>query len=363
MCSPNGACIICYESCPAPIQSGCGCRSDNGLAHIDCLHRKAVFQQSHRHDAAWVTCQTCHRPFTGIMRIALSQAWVSNALKRTVRFEVIRALSHNYSCVLSVANGALDFQFGKQLNHAIRRILRTLTNAGDDYHKYKLVFEGYLALSLSFTREYAESGTLFARVAHEMTRRYGPNHPYTIQVRCNFALSLLQQGRLALAECINRELLGALAITLGEQHSSTMVCIFNLATSLARQGKFAEAESMSRRLLETRRRVLGAEHPDTLNTISLLADATYGQYRSSVRASAYQRRRAIAQTRGSTSTSCTLCTSRLCHLHKRTTTDGWKRQCGAILALHRRVQDNRDSQWMRRKRRVACCYRNVRHRA
>jgi hypothetical protein len=89
------------------------------------------------------------------MRIALSQAWVTNALKRAVRSDVIRALSHNYSCVLSVANGALDFQFGKQLNHAIRRILLTLTNAGDDYHKYKLVFEGYLALSLSFTSEYA----------------------------------------------------------------------------------------------------------------------------------------------------------------------------------------------------------------
>ena len=361
MCSPNGACIICYESYPAPIQSGCGCRSDNGLAHVGCLRQKAVFQQSHRADAAWMTCQTCHRPFTGLMRMALSYAWFDNALKRAVRPEVIRALSHNYSCVLSHAN-TRNFPLG-DLKLAIRHHhLRTLTKAGDDYHLYTLVFQGYLALSLSFTSEYAESDALFARVAHEMTARYGPNHPKTIQVRCNFALSLLQQGCPALAECINRELLGALASTRGEQHSSTMVCIFNLATSLARQGKFAEAESMSRRLLETRRRVLGAEHPDTLNTLSLLADVTSGQYKSTMLASAYQRRRAIAHARNSKSPSCTLCTSRLCHLHKRTTMDGGKRQFGALLVLHRRAQKNRDSEWMRCKRRRVCDYRNVRYR-
>ena len=354
MCSPNGACVICYESCPAPIQSGCGCRSDNGLAHVDCLRQKAVFQQSHRYDAAWQTCQTCNRPFAGLMRLALSDAWLSDALKRRVRPEVARALCHNYGCVLSYAN-THDFQLGV-LKLAIRRILQTFTNAGDGYHLYTLVFQGYLALSLSFMSEYAESDALFARVAHEMTTRYGPNHPKTIQVRCNFALSLLRQGRPALAERINRELLGVLASTRGEQHSTTMVCIFNLATSLSRQGKFAEAESMCRRLLETRRRVLGAQHPDTLSTISLLADVTSAQYKSTIRASAYQRRRAIAHTRNSKSPSCTLCTTRLCHLHKRTTMDGGKRHGGAF------VQNNRDAQWMRGKRRGTCDHRCVRRR-
>jgi hypothetical protein len=41
-------CIICLDSDPPPIQSGCACRSDTGLAHVDCLIQKAVSQQAHR---------------------------------------------------------------------------------------------------------------------------------------------------------------------------------------------------------------------------------------------------------------------------------------------------------------------------
>ncbi len=30
-------CIVCLDSDPPPIQSGCACRSDTGLAHVGCL--------------------------------------------------------------------------------------------------------------------------------------------------------------------------------------------------------------------------------------------------------------------------------------------------------------------------------------
>ena len=42
------ACIVCLDSDPPPIQSGCACRSDTGLAHVGCLIQKAVAQQPHR---------------------------------------------------------------------------------------------------------------------------------------------------------------------------------------------------------------------------------------------------------------------------------------------------------------------------
>ncbi len=61
----------------APIQSGCACRSDTGLAHVGCLIEKAVSQQSHRGNAAWWECQTCGQPFTGAMRTGLVGAWWS----------------------------------------------------------------------------------------------------------------------------------------------------------------------------------------------------------------------------------------------------------------------------------------------
>jgi hypothetical protein len=43
-----GCCIICLDSDRPPIQSGCACRSDTGLAHLDCLIEKAVSQQARR---------------------------------------------------------------------------------------------------------------------------------------------------------------------------------------------------------------------------------------------------------------------------------------------------------------------------
>ena len=36
MAADGGACIICLDTSPPPIQSGCACRGDSGLAHIAC---------------------------------------------------------------------------------------------------------------------------------------------------------------------------------------------------------------------------------------------------------------------------------------------------------------------------------------
>ena len=52
-------CIVCLDSDPPPIQSGCACRSDSGLAHVDCLIAKAVSQQAHRGNKMRTECQTC----------------------------------------------------------------------------------------------------------------------------------------------------------------------------------------------------------------------------------------------------------------------------------------------------------------
>ena len=52
-------CVVCLDSYPPPIQSGCACRSDTGLAHVGCLIEKAVAQQPHRGNAVWWKCQTC----------------------------------------------------------------------------------------------------------------------------------------------------------------------------------------------------------------------------------------------------------------------------------------------------------------
>ena len=71
------ACIVCLDSDPLPIQSGCACRSDTGLAHVGCLIEKAVAQQRHRGNAVWRECQTCEQQFTRAMQTGLAEAWWS----------------------------------------------------------------------------------------------------------------------------------------------------------------------------------------------------------------------------------------------------------------------------------------------
>ena len=73
----ESVCIICLDSDPPPIQSGCACRSDTGLAHLGCLIEKAVAQQAHRGYKVWWECQTCGQSFTGTMRTGLGEAWWS----------------------------------------------------------------------------------------------------------------------------------------------------------------------------------------------------------------------------------------------------------------------------------------------
>ncbi len=70
-------CIVCLDSDPPPIQSGCACRSDTGLAHVGCLIEKAVVQHPHRGNAVWWECLTCGQQFTGAMRTGLAEAWWS----------------------------------------------------------------------------------------------------------------------------------------------------------------------------------------------------------------------------------------------------------------------------------------------
>ena len=69
MAADGGACIICLDTSPPPIQSGCACRGDSGLAHIACLVRAATGS------GVWHQCPTCKQRYTGAMQTGLAEAW------------------------------------------------------------------------------------------------------------------------------------------------------------------------------------------------------------------------------------------------------------------------------------------------
>jgi hypothetical protein len=68
---------ICLDTSPPPIQSGCACRGDGGLTHVDCLVQLAASQQAYRRASVWRQCKTCKQDFTGAMLIGLAGRWLS----------------------------------------------------------------------------------------------------------------------------------------------------------------------------------------------------------------------------------------------------------------------------------------------
>ncbi len=229
MAADGGACIICLDSSPPPIQSGCACRGDSGLVHIACLVRAATSQQAQRGNDVWQKCQTCKQYYTGAMQTGLAEAWRSR-----------------------VAGQAAE-------------------------SAERLAAESNLAMSLLDQGKAVEAEPMFQRLHEVEMRVLGAEHRNTLTSAGNLATSLFGQGKYAEAERIEREVLGVRKRVLGAAHPYTLMSAGNLAESLSKQGKYAEAERIQREVLEVRKRVLGAEHPDTLMSAGNLAMSLFSQ--------------------------------------------------------------------------------------
>jgi hypothetical protein len=217
-----GACYICYESQPPPIQSGCACRDEAGFVHIECMVQVAISQMGHRGAIAWWECHTCKRLFTGAMRTGLAEAWWAR----------VRDAAEESAERLSAAHN--------------------------------------LGQSLYGDGKYGEAERMFREVHGIRLMILGAEHAQTLNCAGEIARCLLYQGEYAKAEQIEREVLAARKRVLGPEHPDTLMSAANLAASLSRQRKYTEAQPLFEATLEVQRRVLGPAHPNTLNTASWL---------------------------------------------------------------------------------------------
>jgi hypothetical protein len=145
--SEGGACIICLESDPPPIQSGCACRGDAGLAHVECRAEDAAYRMASRHDdEGWCLCGTCGQSFTGAMQMGLAETWWSKA-------------------------GRLPEE-----DHARRRAAHNLANA------------------LHAHGRSSEAETIFRKKLAVEQRVLGPEHPITLFTTASLANVLSRQG-------------------------------------------------------------------------------------------------------------------------------------------------------------------------
>lgn len=294
-----GECVICLESGPPPVQSGCGCRGDAGLAHAACLIQKAVAQRANRGPGAWTRCQTCRQEFAGAMGLVLAQArcekepsteartLLGAMLRRQGRHEDAERVQrgvlaecraflgddHPETITIMSNMGAALIDQGKHAE--AEAILREALRARDD-----LATRSNLATSLCCRGKYAEAERLHRGVVSERELASGNDNTYTLQAKCNLGVVLAAQNKLDEAEALFREVAALRRRVLGDEHSETLVCLGNLASlCLKPQGRCAEAETIQRDVLSIQRRTIGEEHPHTLTTGHNLARSIWSQGR------------------------------------------------------------------------------------
>jgi tetratricopeptide (TPR) repeat protein len=256
------ACVICLDDEPAPIQSGCCCRGEQGLAHVACRARAAEHADL---PTAWWICRTCKQPFTGVMRTSLAQ-------ERWARVKDLpEADGSRLAAAHNLAQSLLALEEYKQAEILLRQLLDVLQRFFDEDHYDTLVTKGNLAAALSQQGESVEAVALLQEVFVAKKRVLGEDDPSTLNTADNLAQSLSARGDHAEAEVIERMVLAAKGRVLGKNDPSTLITHANLAECLRKQHKLDEAEIVFKEVLVTMRRVLGEAHPSVLTVAHNLA--------------------------------------------------------------------------------------------
>ena len=265
-CVEPPCCTICLDGGedPEPIQCGCGCRGDAGLAHVACRAEAAARKEDGWHEG-WTTCPTCGQFYTGAMAVGLARELVSRMrTRRRGDFDRLAA-ADNLGCALKHAG-----KFAEAAD-VLAGVLASAKRVLGKEHPNTLKTTTYLATTYQAQGKLAEAEELQDWVLEASRRVNGEEHTSTLAATANLANTYRQQGRLAEAEALEVKVLEASRRVNGVEHAHTLTAGNNLAATYGHQGKFAEAVALMEEVLATSRRVLGAGHQDTHQTARNLA--------------------------------------------------------------------------------------------
>jgi hypothetical protein len=298
-----GECVICLCADPPPVQSGCACRGDAGLAHAGCLIQKAFSQRAHRGSEAWTTCQTCAQDFLGATGLALAEARCESEPGMDARSFLGAMLivqgrhaDAERTCrgVLAESRTSLGDEHGDTRTSVCN--LAAALNAQGKHAEAESLLRGSLragdapetrlglAVSLCGRGKYADAERILRGVVRERELASGTDSTETLYAKCNLGSALAGQEKLgeklAEAEAIFREVSTLRRRVLGDEHVDTLVCLCDLASlCLVPRGMCAEAETIQRDVLAIQRRTIGEEHPETLAVGHNLAVSIWDQGR------------------------------------------------------------------------------------
>jgi tetratricopeptide (TPR) repeat protein len=312
----GGTCIICLEEDPPPIQSGCACRGDAGLAHIACRISAAEHKQSSGDSVeGWQKCPTCHQIFMGAMGLGLAEElfrrskgkldrvgeWfsaaeiLSNALLTAGEFVRAEAVCcETFSETKRVGINILEYSIGGSsvmsrlslgLGHAMSNqgkhslaepIYRLVLNeceqqfGTDDWRT--LTAGTALGNCLRAQDKHAEAAVILKDVFVRTTRALGPEDVNTLDSGDSLASLYVAHDQHDEAIALYQQLLPVMNRVLGQEHKLVLEATANYALSVANSGKLAEALTMLRENVEVQKKVLGADHPSAMHAVDLLAD-------------------------------------------------------------------------------------------
>ena len=266
VCAEPPCCTICLDGGdePVPVQRGCACRGDAGLAHVACLAQVAARKAGGVHEGWW-ECPTCGQNYTGAMELGLTRVLVHRMRTRP---------RSDYDRLCAEANLGNALRTAGQFAEAadvLARVFATKKRVVGEESATALRTANSLATTYRQQGRLAEAEELQVWVAEASGRVNGKEHPDTLNADGNLAGTYSMQGKYADAEELQVDLLEATRRVHGKEHPHTLSAAANLARTYDKQGKHAEAEELQARTLAVGRRVLGAEHPNTLVTAANLA--------------------------------------------------------------------------------------------
>jgi hypothetical protein len=301
-------CTICLDAGdPLPIQSGCGCRGDAGLAHVGCRAEAAEHRSRSRDTSGWHECMTCGQHFTGQMLLGLTELWWS----AVQGFDEENEERQDAGCVRASALGGLGrWAESEAMLRELRAVQRRMPGpdsgiamntaemlgavlfSQDKYGDAEVVISellpkqreqlgdedpGTLMTLLALGNvllvqgKFDDALATFQYVRSTQERVLGAEHANTLGTTMNIGNILLNQSKYQESEVLYIEVIGVQQRVLGAEHPLTLNARFGLCTALFHQKEHGEAEAKLREVLAASRRVLGADHPTTVGASQLLA--------------------------------------------------------------------------------------------
>jgi hypothetical protein len=265
-------CIICLDAGdPPPIQSGCGCRGDAGLAHVGCRAEAAAYKARSGDTDGWHWCHTCSQMWTGQMGVGMAEAWCASVQGFDKADERWQAAGLGLVEVLG--------QMGRRAEceakcRELRAVQQRMSGPDSDI---AMRTAHRLGDVLCDQNKMADAEVVYREVHPKLREQLGADHPDTLGVRMSLGNVFLKQGKLDAAVATYQDVRAIQRRVLGDEDVATMTTTLNLASVFGRQSKFPESEALLRELLGVQTRKLGADHPATVTTGRFLCTALYSQ--------------------------------------------------------------------------------------